>query len=185
MGRARHRGRQPARLSRKSLPHPDQHRRAATGSLTRSPKSISIRCSTRSTRTNSSFTRRITICACWKNTIKFIPSAIFDTMLAARLAGRAAVRFEFARGKISRRETGQRLAESRLGAAPADRADGNIRAQRHALSQAARRQIEARTPAKRPARVASGKLRAADCRLFAARPSWMRIPSGASKAVPF
>ena len=70
---------------------------------------------------------------------EFVPSAIFDTMLAARLLG---VR-QFGLGHLVEKYLGVKLekgpAESQLGAAPADRADGALRPQRHALPQAARR----------------------------------------------
>jgi hypothetical protein len=62
---------------------------------------------------------------------QFTPSAIFDTMLAAR------------RGKISRCETGQRFAEGRLGTASAHGKNGDLRPQRHTPFETARGQAEA------------------------------------------
>jgi hypothetical protein len=88
-------------------------------------------------------------------------------MLAARLLGELQFGLSNLVGKVSRREAGQRLAESRLGAASAHGDDGNLRAQRHALSETARRPEKSELEAIKTARLASGILRALDRRLCA------------------
>ena len=74
---------------------------------------------------------------------EFVPSAIFDTMLAARLLGER----QFGLSSLVEKFLGVKLdkgfAKSRLGAATAHGANGNLRAQRHALFQTDRRQAEA------------------------------------------
>ena len=74
---------------------------------------------------------------------EFTPSAIFDTMIAARLAGERQFGLSSLVEKFLGVKLDKGLAKGRLGAAAVDPEDGNLRPQRHAPFQAAGGQTEA------------------------------------------
>jgi len=72
---------------------------------------------------------------------EFVPRAIFDTMLAARLLGER----QFGLSSLVEKFLGVKLErprKKRLGAASAYRTDGNLRPQRHPSSQTARDKLK-------------------------------------------
>ena len=113
---------------------------------------------------------------------EFVPSAIFDTMLAARLLGER----QFGLSSLVEKFLGVKLDKGSQKADWArrpltERMETYARNDTHYLKPLADK-LKLELQNKRPAGLAPGIVRAADCGMFASRPRPMRIPSGASKA---